>query len=166
MTSDREKLEWTEFRDNMPFREKSAWIQLISAVAIWGYYFTTVARALAAKQDVHFVWLFVGCIIGLVLLQIVLSVIAALFALRDAAAPTDEREKLIGLKAVRIAFAALNICVIALAVTGPLFAATSPIFRGIADGGMIVMVNGILLAMVIADLIRCSSQIVYFRLGG
>jgi len=162
MTSDPES--WTEVRDNMPFREKSAWIQMISAVAVWGYYFWTVALALAAGQSVHFVGLFVGCVIGLVVLQIVLSIFAALFALRDAKAPSDEREKLIALKAVRIAFVVLNIGIITLAVVGPIFA--RPLLPGIADAGMIVMVNGILIAMVIAEVVRCSSQIVYFRLGG
>jgi uncharacterized membrane protein (DUF485 family) len=164
MTSDREKLEWTEFRDNMPFREKSAWIQLICTVAVWGYYFSTVTLALAAGQSVHFVSLFVGCVIGLVVLQIVLSIVAALFALRDAKAPSDERENLIALKAVRIAFIVLNIGIIVLAVAGPLLA--RPLLPNIADAGMIVMVNGILLAMVVAEVARCSSQIVYFRLGG
>jgi hypothetical protein len=162
MSSDPEA--WTQTRDNMPFREKSAWIQLISAVAVWGYYFSTVALALAAGRDVHFVALFVGCIIGLVVLQIVLSIFAALFALRDAKAPSDERENLIALKAARIAFVVLNIGIITLAVAGPLFA--RPLLPNFADAGMVVMVNGILLAMVIAEVVRCSSQIVYFRLGG
>jgi hypothetical protein len=164
MTSDPENPAWTEARDSMPFREKSAWIQLVSAVAVWGYYFWTVALALAAGQSVHFVGLFVGCVIGLVVLQIVLSIFAALFALRDAEAPSDEREKLIALKAARIAFVVLNIGIITLAVAGPLFA--RPLLPGVADAGMIVMVNGILLAMVIAEIVRGASQIVYFRLGG
>ncbi len=163
MTSDRHEREWSEPRDNMPFREKSAWIQLISAVVVWVYYFRTVALALAAGRDVHFVSLFVGCIVGLVLLQIVLSIVAALFALRDAKAPSDERENLIALKSARIAFIVLNIGIITLALAGPLFA--KPLLPGVADAGMIVMVNGILLAMVIAELVRCASQIVYFRLG-
>jgi hypothetical protein len=82
----------------MSFREKSAWISLISILLLFGIYFTAVALDYASTFA-----LFIQLVIGFVVIEIVLHIVVATKAPLDAKAPKDERERLIGLKADRVA---------------------------------------------------------------
>ena len=139
----------------MSFREKSAWISLLSVLIPFGYYFTALGRSLHSGQGPqrYFFFLLVACVIGQVAIQIALHVVAAVQAPKDAQAAKDERERLIELKSTRIAFYVLVVGVLMVAGSTHLGA------------GKILMANGILLALVLADLVRYSGQIVYFRRG-
>src|SRR5271167_4031409 len=90
----------------MPFREKSAWISLVSMSGIYGLYFWSVIHARPQSGHVHFGSL-LGTIIALVVVQVVLTIGVAIAAPKEAQAPRDEREKLIDLKATRVAYAGL-----------------------------------------------------------
>jgi len=85
----------------MSFREKSAWISLLLYLGIYGFYFGQVAVALTRGQadGAHFLGLFWQSVVMFVVATIVLTIIAAVLAPKDAQAPQDEREKLITLKA-------------------------------------------------------------------
>ena len=90
----------------MSFREKTAWISMLSMAGIYGYYFWTVVHAGPQTGGSQFGGL-LGTIIALVVVQVVLTVAVAVFNPKDAQAPRDEREKLIELRSTRVAYAGL-----------------------------------------------------------
>lgn len=142
----------------MPFREKSAWISLITTVGVWGTYFWTVGRPLLEQGSLNgmpgsTVGLFIGAVIVIVIVQVILAIIVAIASGKHAETPMDEREQLIDLKAARAGFFALNAAVIC--VSGLWLVGASPL----------VMANGILLAMVIAEVVHSGGKIIGYRRG-
>src|SRR5260370_40668589 len=88
----------------MSFREKSAWISMLSMSGIYGFSCWSVVHAGPKAGGFHFGSL-LETIIALVVLQIVLTIAVAIFTPREAKAPRDERDKLIELRAMRVAYA-------------------------------------------------------------
>jgi hypothetical protein len=136
----------------MSFREKSAWISLILIVVLFGPYFWRVGRAFSGSTHVHFGTQF--AMIGVfVVLEIILHVAIAIQWPRDARAPKDEREDLIDLKATRGAFYVLlgGVVVSIFALHFPLNVWTLSQF--------------VLFSVVVAELVKFASQIVFYRRG-
>jgi hypothetical protein len=134
----------------MPFREKTAWISMVSMLGIYGFYFWSVVRAGHYAGGFRFGGL-LGTIIALVIVQVVLISAVAIFAPADANAPRDEREKLIELRATRVAYAGLATSV-ALAC-----------FFGAFDPPIVFNTNALLFILVTAEILRSACQIVQFR---
>lgn len=133
----------------MPFREKTAWISLLSMAGIYGLYFWSLIRS--GHTGLGHTSGLLGTVIALVIVQTLLTIAVAVFDPRSAQAPRDEREKLIELKAARFAYAGLATG-IACAV---LFAAfPSPIIFG---------ANSLLFLLVVAEIMRSGCQIVQYR---
>jgi len=137
----------------MSFREKSAWITVLSYLAVYGFYFRRIAQAAAAGQagTFHYGSLLVVTVIVLVVVQIALLVAIAIAGPRDAQTPRDERERLIELKAVRIAFVVLSCSVLTVCW---LAAFNPPGFY---------TVNALFFALVLSEIVRNASQITYYR---
>jgi len=137
----------------MSFREKSAWITVLSYLAVYGFYFRRIAQAAASGQasTFHYGALLVGTVIVLVVVQIALLIAIAIAGPRDARAPRDERERLIELKAVRIAFVVLSCSVL----TVCWLAALNP--------SAFYTVNALFFALVLSEIVRNASQITYYR---
>ena len=152
----------------MTFREKNAWIAVVTTLAVWGYYFSVLLGAVAARTldgDALF-WLFVWCMGITILVMFPLNVAAAIAARQKFDAPPDERERLIDARANRIGLGVLE--TLALAV-----AALSSVASGLAredfpadpaGGTAILMANGILFALVFSAVVREVVQIVHFRM--
>ncbi len=136
----------------MPFREKSAWISLLSTSGIYGFYFWSVVHAGRARGGFEFGGL-LETIVALVVVQTALTVVAAILAPRDAQAPRDEREKLIDLRATRVAYAGL--------ATGVAVAC----FFGAFDPPIVFGTNSLLLLLVTAEILRSTCQILQYRCG-
>jgi hypothetical protein len=136
----------------MTFREKSAWISLLSMVVIYGVYFWSVIHAGPQAGGFRFGGL-LGTIIALVVVQVVLTVAVAIFAPAEAKAPRDERDKLIELRAMRFAYAGL--------ATGIAFAC----FFGAFNPPIVFNTNALLFILVTAEIMRCSCQIAQYRRG-
>ena len=134
----------------MSFREKSAWISMLSMLAIYGFYFWSVIHAGPQAGGFHFGGL-LETIIALVVVQIVLTVAAAIFTPKEAKAPRDEREKLIELRAMRVAYSGLATSV-ALAC-----------FFGAFDPPILFNTNALLFILVTAEILRSACQIVQYR---
>jgi hypothetical protein len=154
----------------MPFREKKAWISVVSTFGVWAFYFVTmVARASAGRLQAGQVpGLFASCVVALVCVQVALFVVAAARAPREAQAPADERETLIDLKATRLAFYTFGSAVAIVAMATPVASAVGLHFftaDPTADA-LLLICNGILLAAVVAELVRSGGQIVQFRRAG
>jgi hypothetical protein len=71
----------------MPFREKTAWIAVVSMTVIYAFYFWSVIRHEPSTRFPYFGLL--ETVIALVVVQIVLITVAAIFSPRDAKAPRD-----------------------------------------------------------------------------
>jgi hypothetical protein len=136
----------------MSFREKSAWISLLSMTIIYGVYFWSVAHTGPKVSGSRFGGL-LGTIIALVVVQIVLTVAVAIFAPTEAKAPRDERDKLIELRAMRVAYVGL--------ATGIAFAC----FFGAFSPPIVFNTNALLFILVTAEIMRCACQIVQYRRG-
>ena len=85
--------------------------------------------------------------------QTVLTVAVAIFSPRDAKAPRDEREKLIELRAMRVAYSGLATSV-ALAC-----------FFGAFDPPIVFNTNALLFILVTAEILRSACKIVQYRRG-
>jgi hypothetical protein len=136
----------------MSFREKSAWISLLSMSVIYAFYFWSVMHAGTKAGGFRFGGL-LETIIALVFVQVVLTVAVAIFSPKDAKAPRDERDKLIELRAMRIAYAGL--------ATGIAFAC----FFGAFDPPILFGTNALLFILVTAEIMRSACQIVQYRRG-
>ena len=136
----------------MSFREKSAWISLLSMAGIYGVYFWSVVKAGPQAGGFHFGKL-LGTIIVLVIVQVMLNVAVAIYAPSEAKAPPDERDKLIELRAMRVAYAGL--------ATGIAFAC----FFGAFNPPIVFNTNALLFILVTAEIMRCACQIVQYRRG-
>jgi hypothetical protein len=92
-------------------------------------------------------------LLGFALLQVLLRMIVAWQAPKEARTPKDERERLIDLKAARIGFYAL--------VTGVLLSMLLVHVHGNPWGGL----HAMMLAVLLAWAIKFAGEIVYYRRG-
>jgi hypothetical protein len=136
----------------MSFREKSAWISMLSMSGIYGFYFWSVIHAGPQSGSFHFGGL-LATVIALVVVQVVLTVAVAIFTPREAKAPRDERDKLIELRAMRVAYAGLATSV-ALAC-----------FFGAFNPPIVFNTNSLLFILVTAEIMRSACQIIQYRRG-
>jgi hypothetical protein len=143
----------------MSFRETSAWISLISILAVFGFYFTVVGQAIGAGPlpPPAFLGEYFGAVVLLVIVQIVLHIMAAIATRAsgggDVESPEDEREKLIELKANRFGYAIL--------LAGAVMVAGA---IGLGAPGYWTA-NALVFAVALGELTRFSAQVVYYRLG-
>lgn len=138
----------------MSFREKSAWITLVTVLICFGIYFGSIALRLVSARGFDTLHLLLACVVGLVLLQVALTVVAAVTTPKDGRAPKDERETLIQLRSQSLGYSVLVMLVLALFVPGHL------------GHTVIDMINFALLDVVLAVLTVAVAQIIMFRRGG
>ena len=141
----------------MSFREKSAWITLVTVLACFGAYFAELFGGLSGHnhhfgglQSLHLLLL---SVLALAILQIALTLVAALTTPKDGRGPADERERMIQLRSQSLGYHVLM--VLAVGLFAPAFFG----HRGVE------MANFALLAVVIAALTVSVAQIVMFRRG-
>ena len=136
----------------MSFREKSAWISVVSMSGIYGFYFWSVVHAGPHAGRFRFGGL-LETIIALVVLQIVLTVAVAILRPSEAKAPRDERDKLIELRSMRVAYSGL--------ATGLALAC----FFGAFDPPIVFNTNALLFILVTAEIMRSACRIIQYRRG-
>lgn len=141
----------------MSFREKSAWITLLTLVVVtllWAMHFPWGAPFTLAPAPNPFLFhTLVWATISFVVIEIVAHVIVAVLAPREASAPADERERLIGLKGTR-----LGAYVYA-------FLSLSSIFLIHVGANQIGLAYLVLFSFVIAEIVNYAARIVYYRRG-
>ena len=145
----------------MPFREKTAWISLVTMLAVFGTFFGALASGRAPSDGLGALHGLILSVAAVIVLQVALGVTARVLAGADAASPKDERERLIELKATRIAFYVL----IAGVIGGNFLTLHTPLFGAphVAGSRLALVTLG---AVVLADLVKSAAQIAYFRRGG
>jgi hypothetical protein len=137
----------------MSFREKSAWISLICLLLFgvsWLTHVTGVAFFKVANDN-PMRWFF-GMLAGLIALEVSLHVAIAMQSPREARTPRDERERLIDMKASRVAFYVLLVG--AFASVGTLHLPGSSRF---------LIAQSVMGAIILAALVRFATQIALHR---
>lgn len=138
----------------MSFREKSAWITLVSVVVCFGVYYGAVLTGTVASHSMAALHLGLGCILALVILQVGLTFIAAATTPNAGKGPRDEREKMIQARSHTIGYYTLMVAGAAIFIPTHL-----PGFT------MVDVVNFAFGGIVIATLAVAIAQIVMFRRG-
>ena len=133
----------------MSFREKTAWITLVSVFLCFSAYFGAIATGYV--RGFRSLFLLLICVIGLVVLQVALHIVAAVTSPREARAPKDEREALIQWRSQSLGYYVLTALTLGLLV---------PLHLG---HSALDMLNFALLDVVIATLVVAGAQIVMFR---
>jgi hypothetical protein len=141
----------------MSFREKSAWITLITLLLIsllWSLHFPWQRPFTLAPDPNPFVFhALVLCTISFVVIVVIAHVVVAILAPREASARADEREKLIGLKATRLgAYVYVMLSM-------------SSVFLIHLGANEIGLAYFLVASLVIAEAVSCVARIVYHRRG-
>jgi archaellum biogenesis protein FlaJ (TadC family) len=139
----------------MSFREKTAWITLCAILIVSGMYvlhMPTPFRPHPAPDVLHAMG---ASLLAYVLIEFVAWLVLRWRYPRDAREPKDEREKLIDLKAIRIAYYAL--------ATGAL--AGIFVTLHVANTGPVAVGMVVFLAFVLSQVVKHAARIVYYRRG-
>lgn len=137
----------------MSFHEKSAWISLVSIAVVGLVFFLNIPRTLTPSLGPEMVYSMLICLVALIVIEAVAHTVVAMRAPIDAQSPKDERDRLVELRAMRVAayvYAALSMGAVSLLLVGA---------NGVALG------YAVLLALVIAEIVNYGSRILYYRLG-
>lgn len=145
----------TDSLSSMSFREKSAWISLVSFVAALSVFLWTAIRVLAGQPALE-PSLQLLLLVALIGVNGVLQLAIALRSPKDARTPKDERERLIELKATRPAFFVLLVS--AVASVGTVHLPIGPLAAHVR-----VMMMGVMLSVALAGIVKFGTQIVLHR---
>ncbi|MBB5744654.1 hypothetical protein [Brevundimonas variabilis] len=159
----------------MSFREKHLWISIIGAVGVWGFYFwsvgTRVARGELRADDFagDIGGLFFLCLVGVVVLEIVLTLIATATTSKVDKTSRDEREIGAALKGSHVALMTLTALIMVLALL---------VYLGGLVGGnlvegragyttdvnaMVLLANVLVACLVLAETIRAGVTLALLK---
>ncbi len=138
----------------MSFREKLAWITLITVLVCFGAYFAAIYSGLIAHYSPAALHLALGSLIALIVAQAGLTTLAAVTTPKGGRGPRDEREQMIQARSHTIGYYTLMIATAALII---------PTHTRGTD--MVDIVNFALLGIAISTIVVALAQIVMFRRG-
>lgn len=141
----------------MPFREKSAWISLVTVLVVFGAYFGAIVTGRVASYGMATMHYLLLSVVAIVLLQAALHVAARLLARADAGTPKDERERLIELKAIRIAYV-----VLIGGVMSAIFVVMHTRLLGGPPAGPKLSL-AVLAAVILADVAKSAATVIQYR---
>lgn len=136
----------------MPFKEKIAWISVITTVLVWGGYFGFM---LATGGKLHGTVYFTGFIAAVIVQTIAAgaAIVTAALAPADASAGSDERDRDISRRAYALAYPVLIALV---------FCVAGSVHLGFDRIDMAYAIMG---AIVIAEIVHYAAQIAGYRRG-
>jgi uncharacterized membrane protein len=137
----------------MSFREKTAWVTLIAILFVSALFFAHGPDILRGDFDLWELHLVGICIAAFILIEVVAYIVLYVRNPKDARTPKDERERLIDLKALRLAAYVY--------VLGSFLAIIASVH---APSGAVVGFL-VLAAFVIAEVVNYSARIIYYRRG-
>lgn len=162
----------------MSNREKSAWVELIALIGVWGFYFASLidavgSGAIAAAGFARAMGLqFAVCAVLSIVVGAAAGFLLDVWSRRSNAPARDERAAWAGLRATRIAHGTLIVLLLALTVLALLFGAfagqtmamrAAGWLGGLMGNGLVLFANGALAALVLAELIHYGALIVLLR---
>ena len=136
----------------MTFKEKSTWVTLSSTIVIFGYYFIKAYRMVFLEKAGHgeMAFLFVSVIVLVIGVEVAAHIILTIIHRPES---TDERDRLIDLKATRNAYYLLVAGVfVALA---QFWLSTPPI----------LVVHIVLFFFILAEILSDMTKLIYYRRG-
>jgi hypothetical protein len=139
----------------MSFREKSAWITLITLSVLTAAVVTHLPRpfTLAPAPSLFILHVLALAILFFIGIEIVAHVVIAIWSPRDARVPKDERERLIELKATAVA---------SYVYAGLSLSSILTIHLGANEIGLGYLV---FLSFVIGEIVNYALRIYYYRRG-
>ncbi len=137
----------------MPFREKIAWISVVSTIVIWGGFFGFMALTRGRYHGSIYMVGFVGAIILQTILVTAAAIVTAVLSPKEAGASRDERDRTISRRSYAIAYPVLLALVVCVAAT---------LHFGATARDMAYEIMG---AIVLAEIVHYGAQIVGYRRG-
>ncbi len=137
----------------MPFKEKIAWISVVTTTLVWGSYFGFMAATGDHMPGPVYMVGFAGAVIVQTILVVIASIVTAVLAPKDASAGSDERDKEISRRAYAVAYPVLLTLIVCVAAS---------LHFGFTARDM---AYGIMGAIVIAEIVHYGAQIVGYRQG-
>ena len=137
----------------MTFKEKMAWLSVITTIVVWGAYFgflLTTARHLPGPGQFGG---FIAAVIVQTGLVTVGAIVSAVLSPRDAGAESDERDKAVSRRAYAFAYPVLLSLIVCVAAS---------MHFGMDARGM---TYEIMASIVIAEIVHYGAQIVGYRRG-
>ena len=137
----------------MPFREKIAWVSVVTTVLVWGTFFGLMATTGGHVHGKIYMVGFFGAAIVQAILAAGAAIVVALWSPREASASRDERDRTISRQSYAVAYPVLLTAVVCVAAS---------LHLGLSAIGM---AYGIMGAIVIAEIVHYGAQIVGYRTG-
>ena len=141
----------------MSFREKRAWIELISILAVYGIYVVLYGRTWFSANQGGVAVATIGAVVATTILltvaMTVLTTITAASAPKEARDPYDERDRMIDLSASTVGFYALQ--------TGAFIVLVDILLHA----SLALIANSVLLTMATGQAARAAWQVVCYRRG-
>jgi len=137
----------------MPFKEKIAWISVVTTILVWGSYFAAVIRMAMTGGTPIYTPGFTAALIVQAILMVIATTVTAVLAPKDASAASDERDKEISRRSYAIAYPVL---------LGLIVCVAASVHFGASAWGL---VNGMMAAIVIAEIVHYGAQIAGYRQG-
>jgi hypothetical protein len=141
---------------NMTFEEKSTWVSLGILLFVFSGYFSQVFEGLVTdtlnKSEAS--GLFIGAAVTIVVLQIALHIVIAIFNVRDADQPKDERDKLFAMKAGNISGLILGVGVLMIAAR-----------TFLSDLNSLWVANLLLFIVLVSQVVSDVLRLFYYRRG-
>lgn len=137
----------------MPFKEKIAWISVVTTILVWGAYFGFMLVTGGKLHGAVYFAGFFGAVIAQTILMVIAAIVTAALAPADASAGTDERDRNIARRAYAFAYPVLIVLVICVA---------GSVHLGF---DRIDMAYGIMGSIVIAEIVHYAAQIAGYRRG-
>eukprot|EP00873_Tetraselmis_striata_P032262 jgi/Tetstr1/452526/TSEL_039562.t1 len=142
----------------MSFREKNAWIAVLTTLVIWTVYFWQVGNAaLSGTLDGDAIfWLFVWCLGISIAIMLPINIVAAILARQNMDAPPDEREREIDARANRAGLILLEILMVGMVLSSGFITdfARRAYEADPAGATAIILINLTLFALAFSALIR------------
>ena len=139
----------------MPFREKTAWITLIAILIVSALFWFHAHEAFGEHANIHVLHAMGASLAAYILIEIIGRIVLRLRNPLDARLPPDEREQLIALKAMCVAYYAL--------IVGVLSGIFFPLHVFGTGSGMAVWL--VFLAVIVAQAVKQAALIYYYRRG-
>lgn len=139
----------------MAFREKMAWLMLVTIVVAYGIYFGVVGPAVEFGRIgmVDVIWSFGPVAVAHAVAVIVGSIAISVASTKEAQAPADERDRAIERRGTTVAYYVLIIGMILVAVVMPF---SEPAWK---------IVNAGLAAIVLAEVVHYAVVLLSYRRG-
>ena len=154
----------------MSFREKLSWGVLLTTSAVWSFYFVRLGLKAADGQLTQdtVIWTLAGCAVVGAVFQIGLAVLAMAKTSKAERAVVDEREQGIALKSSQAAFLTMAFVLGGLATFAVVHALRHPGLLGdeAFAPSMLLAANGVVFALVLAEVVRHAVQITLLRRVG